>query len=469
MTTNKNKIGDKPKTSNFLIDLPIIMDAAPIATAICDGDFNIVYANRAFSKTLDIVSKGIVGSHISDSVLLSETDEEDDTLCLEPGTSTRLIKRGSGVNFWGTISISKRLEVTRKPRYVVQIINVNEEKQDEVKLTYRESIWRNAVDGAQHGVWDHYVPTDERFYSDEWKRIRGIPIDEEVFDTLDEWESRLHPDDLETVRMHVAKHQTNGDKIVSFEYRERRRDGKWVWILSRGRVIEWFDDGTPKHLTGTDVDITKIREAAAEKAELTSRAYQRHLEELERAQKKTQTAHQIASAISRQDPLTELANRRVFSEELEQLTNSTEHAGQSFAVLLMDLDRFKPINDIYGHQAGDQTIRVVASRLAKLLSETSTVARLGGDEFGVIVKDDDSGKGIVARVEKIAEQIVDTVKQTITGDGFEADIGASIGISLYPQHGDSSESLFRAADVAMYHVKKNGRGNWVIYDEEMGK
>lgn len=469
MNTKKNKIGDKPRTSNFLIDLPIIMDAAPIATAICDDDFCIVYANRAFAKTLGIANNGIVGSHIGDSLLLSDTDDVDEALSLEPGTSTRHLQRGDGQDFWGIISISKRLAVTKKPRYVVQIIDVNDEKQDEVKLTYRESIWRNAVDGAQHGVWDHYVPTDERFYSDEWKRIRGIPIGEEVFDTLEDWESRVHPDDLASVRKHVAKHATNGDKIVSFEYRERRRDGKWVWILSRGRVVEWFDDGRPKRLTGTDVDITKIREADAEKAEQTSREYQRHLEELERAQKKTEAAHETVSAISRQDPLTELANRRVFSDELDYLTHLTGPEKHSFAVFLIDLDRFKPINDIYGHQAGDETICEVANRLEKLLGETSTVARLGGDEFGIIVKNDDSGQEIIVRVEKVAETIINAIRQPIKGDGFEAEIGASIGISLFPKHGDSSESLFRAADVAMYHVKKNGRGSWIVYDEEMGK
>ncbi|MFK5980301.1 MAG: EAL domain-containing protein [Rhizobiaceae bacterium] len=469
MNPKNNIIGGKPKTSNFLIDLPAIMDAAPIAMAICDGDFDIVYANRAFSETLGIVSYGVVGSHISDNLILTVNAEEDEVFSLEPGTSTRSLQRGDGENFWGMISISKRLEITKKPRYVVQIINVDDEKEDEVKLTYRESIWRNAVDGAQHGVWDYHVPTEERFFSDEWKRIRGIPTDETISDTPKDWEKRVHPDDLDSARKHVAQHQSGSEEIISFEYRERHRDGNWIWLLSRSRVVEWFEDGRPKRLTGTDVDITKIREADTQKAEKASREYQRHLEELGRAQKKTEAAHETANAISRQDPLTELANRRVFSDELERLTETKGQAEDCFAVLLIDLDRFKPINDIYGHQAGDQTICEVANRLEKLLGETSTVARLGGDEFGVIVKDDDSGHGIAARVKKIAEEIVDAIGQTVIGDGFEAEISASIGISLYPQHGNLSELLFRAADVAMYHVKKNGRGSWKIYEEGMGK
>ncbi|MBL4891540.1 MAG: EAL domain-containing protein [Rhizobiaceae bacterium] len=469
MNTKKNKIGDKPRISNFLIDLPAIMNAAPIATAICDGDFVIVYANRAFSKTLGIASSGIVGSHINNNLILSVDTKEDDTLSLEPGTFTRSLLRGNGTNFWGMISVSKRLEITKKPRYVVQVINVDNEKQDEEKLTYRESIWRNAVDGTQHGVWDHYVPTDERFYSDEWKRIRGIPTDEKISDTPEDWEKRLHPDDLDSARKHVAKHKSGGEEIISFEYRERHRDGNWIWILSRSRVVEWFEDGRPKRLTGSDVDITKIRKADTEKTEKASREYQRHLEELERAQKKTEAAHETADAISRQDPLTELANRRVFSDELERLTETKGQTEDCFAVLLIDLDRFKPINDIYGHQAGDQTICEVANRLEKLLGETSTVARLGGDEFGIIVKNDDSEQELLLKVEKVAEEVVDAIRQPIKGDGFEAEIGASIGISLYPQHGNSSQSLFRAADVAMYHVKKNGRGSWIVYDEEMGK
>ena len=461
---------DQSKLLILSTEMPGILDAAPVAMAICDDSFRVVYANTAFEQCLGLPREQLVEKDLYHKLSLANKSDSAEVLPKASGTYTLNFARADSSEFWGIISISSYAAETASPHYVVQITNIDAQKQEQAELAYQESMWRNAMNGARHGVWDYYAPNDSRYYSDDWKRIRGIPIDEEVCESLEDWEKRLHHEDLETVRENVRKHESGVRGIVSYEYRERRRDGKWIWILSRGRTVEWYDDGRPMRMTGTDVDITDIKDAEARKTRQAATEYQRHLEELERAQQKTQTAHETASAISRQDPLTELANRRVFSDELEQLTNSSR-TGQgdvlSFAVLLVDLDRFKPINDIHGHQAGDQTICEIARRLENLLGDSAIVARLGGDEFGIIVKNKRCEGSILPKVQKIAEQVVDTISQPIFGDGFETDIGASIGIALYPEHGDCSQSLFRAADMAMYHVKQNGRGSWIVFHPEM--
>ena len=176
------------------------------------------------------------------------------------------------------------------------------------------------------------------------------------------WEARLHPDDLESVREHVRQSNSGEIDHFSFEYRERRVDGRWIWILARGRSVEWDENGRPTRLIGTDIDITKLKDEEARRAAEAELAYQRHLAELEKANQATEAARQAADALARLDPLSNLANRRGFAEEIERL--SADAGAPAFAVLLIDLDRFKPVNDMHGHAVGDLVIKESAQRLA---------------------------------------------------------------------------------------------------------
>lgn len=432
-----------------------VLDDAPVATVACDLDRVITYANNSFMNLAQLEIDEIVGVRID--TVLNDFSNPDQMFPLLIGKQELRLRRANASIFWVRIAVREYDTPGGTTGWIIQLTNIDVQKKNFEKLKYRESIWRNALVASNHGVWDYHVPTNSRFYSDEWKSIRGIPADEDVFDTREAWEARLHPDEVNAVREHVNLHNDGKIPSFEFEYRERRRDGKWIWIFSRGRAVEWDEDGIPIRLTGTDVDITQMKEDEERRSLDAEQTYRRHLEELELARK-------AADAVSRQDPLTELPNRRVFAQRLEDLTS--DHSDTPFAVLLCDLDEFKPINDTHGHIAGDNVICTVAERLLDVVPSKATLARLGGDEFGIILTGETS-EDTREQAKLLGLNIIKTVAQPIEIGSFNVEVTASVGVSLYPEHGKSSGGLFRAADAAMYHVKQCCPGYWEFFDPAM--
>jgi len=159
-----------------------------------------------------------------------------------------------------------------------------------------------------------------------------------------------------------------------------------------------------------------------------------------------------------EDGLTGLPNRAMFYEQLEQAARLAKRGGHSVAVMLLDMDRFKAINDTLGHTVGDQALREVGARVRKALRESDVVARLGGDEFAVLLA---SGGTDAPRV--VADKIHDALEEPLVIDGQSMDMTASIGIARYGEHGDGADALLRAADVAMYEAKRT-KSRYAIYD-----
>jgi diguanylate cyclase (GGDEF)-like protein/PAS domain S-box-containing protein len=163
------------------------------------------------------------------------------------------------------------------------------------------------------------------------------------------------------------------------------------------------------------------------------------------------------------DALTRLPNRRQFQDRLAQAIRSAGQEGGSAAVLFVDLDRFKQINDTLGHQAGDSLLQIVAKRLAHCLRDEDLVARLGGDEFTILLP---RVAGPQQAME-VARRLLDSLQQTISLSGLELSITASIGISLFPSDGADAQTLLRHADIAMYRSKEQGAGGCQLYTEGM--
>jgi diguanylate cyclase (GGDEF)-like protein/PAS domain S-box-containing protein len=160
------------------------------------------------------------------------------------------------------------------------------------------------------------------------------------------------------------------------------------------------------------------------------------------------------------DPLTNLPNRRLLQEQLKNFISLEKRGGEQIAILMLDLDKFKAVNDTYGHLAGDELLQKVASRIKKRLRDSDMVSRLGGDEFILLLNQIDS----LENVEKIANEIIESLScPFILSQGHEVEIGASIGISLYPEHGDNPKTLINNADAALYQSKNNGRGCFSYY------
>jgi diguanylate cyclase (GGDEF)-like protein/PAS domain S-box-containing protein len=242
----------------------------------------------------------------------------------------------------------------------------------------------------------------------------------------------LHPDDRDVVLAGFARMHQSGEPFEC-EYRLIARDGQTVWIHDAAVVV--LDcDGKPLYAQGYMIDISerKRNEAA-----------------LRRSQEKLEEQLEQIEYQALHDALTGLPNRTLFADRADQAVLRAQREGGRFAVMLLDLDRFKEVNDTLGHPSGDLLLREIAGRLRRALRASDTVARLGGDEFGIVAPGLEDASAARALADALREQLAEPV---VVG-GLTIEVEASVGIALYPDHGDDVETLTRHADVAMYVSK----------------
>ena len=239
----------------------------------------------------------------------------------------------------------------------------------------------------------------------------------------------LHPEDRERVLAAHQRTHTTGEPLF-VEYRLRTRDGRYIWVQDEARVVSDANGGV---LQGYLLDITARREA------------------------EEQLRHQAFH-----DALTGLANRALFTNRVEHaLVLRSRSARAEVAVLLLDLDDFKSVNDTLGHAAGDTLLRGVGVRLRDSLAPSYTVARLGGDEFAILIEE---VAGPASAVDA-AERVVASLQKPFELEGREVFVSASVGIAL----GTVADDLLRAADVAMYRAKASGKAQYVMYMPTMAE
>ena len=184
-------------------------------------------------------------------------------------------------------------------------------------------------------------------------------------------------------------------------------------------------------------------------------------QELEQEVAERKVAEERAHALSIRDPLTSLVNRRSLIQQLEHAAASADRSGSEFALLFLDLDKFKTINDTLGHEVGDELLRQVSARLLAAVRVSDVVARLGGDEFVVLLE----GAGAAANAARVARKIQQAHRRAFDINGHRITTSTSIGIGLYPQDANNAAQLMKNADTAMYHAKQNRRGSIEFFRE----
>ncbi len=208
-------------------------------------------------------------------------------------------------------------------------------------------------------------------------------------------------------------------------------------------------------IAGSDYVITPVHPDVVQKEVIVFLDMYRQRKELEYSE-------QLYKTMATRDPLTLLGNRDQFETDLKKALANAKRHGYMIAVLYIDLDKFKPVNDTFGHKVGDEVLIEVANRLKEGIREGDFVARLGGDEFAILlnmIRDAQSAA-------MVAQKLIENLTKTIEVLDHEIDIGASIGITYYPEHGDSFEALLHKADMAMYEAKRNGHNNYRYYENE---
>ncbi|MBD2463825.1 EAL domain-containing protein [Oscillatoria sp. FACHB-1407] len=312
-------------------------------------------------------------------------------------------------------------------------IDITDRRKFEEALRESQERYALAVQGANDGLWDWNLRTNEIYFSPRWKEMLGYD-DKAIGNTPEEWFNRVHSEELEWLQAQLEAHLEGLTLHFEIEHRMLHKDGTYRWILTRGLAVR-DQEQKAYRMAGSQTDIT------------------------ERKRAEEQLLHDALH-----DGLTGLSNRALFLDRLGQAIEwSKRQPDHQFAVLFLDLDRFKVVNDSLGHVVGDQLLVAIARRLQPCLRAGDTFARLGGDEFTILMEDVRD----ISDATRLAEQIHRELESPFNLNGQEVFTTVSIGIALSDAGCDRPEDWLRNADTAMYRAKALGRARHEIFNSAM--
>ena len=291
-----------------------------------------------------------------------------------------------------------------------------------------EQRWAFALEGAGDGLWDWQIIQGTVTTSDRTKLIMGWHGAADVEPSIAELQARMHPEDHSRALAELQRclDGSNPHLVTEFRVKDVNKGGTqgWNWVLARGTVVQRDRRQRALRMIGTVSDIN-VRRRSEERVRF----------------------------MALHDPLTELANRAHFDERLHFALANARRYNEPIGLILLDLDRFKAVNDVHGHAVGDQLLQTVARRLKACVRETDTAGRIGGDEFVVLL----TGPLTRESAMRVSEKIHSQISQPMDLGGLRLEITCSLGLALYPEDGTDEKSLAKAADDAMYRNKRAGR------------
>jgi diguanylate cyclase (GGDEF)-like protein/PAS domain S-box-containing protein len=347
------------------------------------------------------------------------------------------------------------------------IQDITEQKNIEQELLYKDALANQAeaITDIGHFIYDE-IKQKYLYQSPGLSRIHGMS-EEEVVTRIVSWEGDLdviHPEDRENVRKAYEKFLAEGGDW-QVDYRLMRKDGEVRWIREMGKAY-LINHGIPEQTIGVLQDITEQKKAEQAiiraKETLEQQVIERTRElanTVKQLQEEIEQREKIAAELdflANHDALTGLPSLRLCKDRLDHSLAEARRNRQTSAVMFLDLDGFKAVNDDHGHELGDLVLKVTADRIKAEIRETDTVARIGGDEFVIIL----SSLPETVIAQRIATNLVAQLATPIFIEEVKVEISASIGISLYPENGTTAEALIRSADQAMYRVKRAGKNNF---------
>ncbi len=310
-------------------------------------------------------------------------------------------------------------------------------------LADNEARWRLALEAAGEGVWDWHVPTGEEYCSDQLVRMFGFEPGE-LQDLAQELDDRTHPEDRARMQQDRDDHFNGLTASYRNEHRVRCKNGSWKWVLSRGMVVSRDAQGRPLRMIGTHTDISARKQAEA-----------------------------LIWQQANFDALTGLPNRRMLRQQLDQALSQVQPGtqnGQGLAVMFIDLDQFKEVNDTLGHGVGDRLLVQAAKRIRECVGPTDVVARMGGDEFTVLVVGDPAdqgGSGWADRLQPLLHALLEALSTPFDLGQHRVFVSASIGVACFPDDAQQVEDLFKHADQALYAAKGAGRNRHRFFSRDM--
>lgn len=291
---------------------------------------------------------------------------------------------------------------------------------------------RLALEGSKDGTWDWKIKDNKFSLSTRCKIMLGFK-DNELEDSISSWVKLMHPEDMKYFQQAMKKHLNKTTLFLNINVRMKTKIGMYKWILIRGKAI--FDDNNlPIRMAGSTTDITKRK-------------------------KQEETIYNLAYY----DSLTNLPNRTMLNIKLEGALRTASKHNTKLALLYMDLDNFKSINDSFGHFFGDKLLIEVTKSIREITEKNATISRLGGDEFMILLPNIIN----VDYATDLADKVLKSLYKPFSIDNTSIFVTASIGVATFPDDGLDIETLIKNADSAMYHAKSQGKNNYKLFSKEL--
>jgi diguanylate cyclase (GGDEF)-like protein/PAS domain S-box-containing protein len=421
----------------------------PAGIVVHDAENRIVYANRLAQELLGRTESQLVGTdpgaepwvllHEDGSAILPE--EFPAYVVLKTGRKVYghvAGVAGPGGTRWLLCNAYPECDKHGRIQLVVVCFtDCTALKDTERSLQKSEERLRLVLKGSTDAPWDWDLITGEVYYSERWWSMLGYRNGEGPEDP-GTWRRLMHPDDDAKIGECLADLFPSQRENWSAEFRLRHRDGHYVPVLSRGYVLR-DDAGRPVRISGVNTDLTERKQT------------EKHIYEL-----------------AYFDYLTGLPNRRFLIEELEHVLARGRRSGHRSALLYLDLDNFKLLNDTMGHDMGDMLLRQASQRLRRTVRDSDLLARIGGDEFVVVLEGlGITASGAVAEADRVVAKILSTLGQPYQLGSLLFKSSASIGITLFDGKNANIEALLKQADLAMYRAKADGRNGARYFDPGM--
>ena len=302
-------------------------------------------------------------------------------------------------------------------------------RQNKEYLSQNQERYSLAMQASNDGLWDWDLKTNKILYSDRWKEMLGFN-DDEISDTADEWLSRVHPEDHDRVRASIDAYLEGTTSNFEIEYRIRHFSDNYLWMMAKGLAIR-TSDGRATRFAGSQTDVSE---------------------------RKSNEEQMIHDALH--DTLTSIPNRTLLLDRIRQsLVRRKRYPKTSFAIIFIDLDRFRLVNESLGHIHGDELLQLISARLKETIPIGDTVARLGGDEFSILLQDINS----VRDVEVIAKDIQNLFSKPFFLGDREVFASASMGIAHSDNDYKTPEEILRDSELAMYRAKRDGKSQSIVF------
>ena len=424
--------------------LALVAERSSNAVVLADAERRVVWINEAFTQMMGYPEGKALGQRLGD--LLREGSADPSTFAafgeaVQQGHGLKReikISAAGGERRWALVDVQPIFSDADDLSGWVLVAT------DLTDARTQQQVLELAVEGAGLGIWHWDIQRGTMQCNNRMLEIMGYQ-GRELAMTAKDWNALVHPDDFAPWIAAVTAHLRDPASLLRMSVRLRHGSGRWVWMMLAGTAVDRSADGRALHMAGVAMDV--------------------------QAQKVME--HQLRTA-ARTDGLTQLPNRMVVLDAINAaLERSRRESGYNFAVLFMDFDRFKQVNDTLGHSVGDELLRQIAQRLQDSLrpgdsfmqtSDFSHIAaRIGGDEFVVLL--DDIRGGLEAEI--VAGRLLDVLAMPYTIGLHKVNSTVSLGIVTSDHAAEDADSVLRDADIAMYEAKRTGRARYALFDPAM--